>query len=514
MHYYFSHSYRDVAVNAYFLEHLVQDDIPLRADQKSNIWCVAKLERYMFETSGFISVIPRRASDTDSAGYSPYIAQELDLARRARVPRLLFVERQVLQRHVTRFPQDAVPFDAAKPERDADLHLQAIRRFMHDARDVLPPLHALRRTDEATVLLDDLPVLRHACSEVEELLRRAGFAVKRVDLGRNEPAMDNVRLLEWMWSSALCVFLLGPRPAQAQLALAMAYAHCIPSLRLLHDPAATTTEPTLYGGISWKNEADLLVAFGHQIESFRGGMVQPLEMARDEGSAAAVVRQLGTTRWTADKQQLWTMTDGPGLVRHVSTADSLVQDEITRAQRLDRKAFGQAAGRERDFLVCRALYDQFKRHRFVYEIEAREGTPAGMQKIRTPALIAQSSAATCLDMACLFAAMLEAAGLNPLLLLLSVGTASHAVVGYRASYEPPWPDQTLGVVRHACSAGDAVIFEATGAVEADSAVTEEERDERHDKLLDYMAAQDVAVRLLQRADTRLVYLLDVRVLRG
>jgi hypothetical protein len=113
MQVYFSHSYRDVTVNDYFLEHFVDEEIPLRADQKTDVWCVAKLERYLNETTGFVSIIPRRPSEEDTAGYSPYIGQEHNLARRARVPRLFFVDQQVLSRHRLDFPADAIPFDPA-----------------------------------------------------------------------------------------------------------------------------------------------------------------------------------------------------------------------------------------------------------------------------------------------------------------------------------------------------------------------------------------------------------------
>ena len=60
MQVYFSHSYRDIAINSYFLQYLIDEEIPLQADQKSDIWCVAKLERYLSECSGFVSIIPRR----------------------------------------------------------------------------------------------------------------------------------------------------------------------------------------------------------------------------------------------------------------------------------------------------------------------------------------------------------------------------------------------------------------------------------------------------------------------
>ena len=81
MQVYFSHSYRDVAVNGYFIDRLMQEDIPLRADQKTDVWCVAKLERYLAESTGFISVIPRRPTDQDPGGYSRYIGREEASAR-------------------------------------------------------------------------------------------------------------------------------------------------------------------------------------------------------------------------------------------------------------------------------------------------------------------------------------------------------------------------------------------------------------------------------------------------
>ena len=57
---------------------------------------MAKLERYLNEATGFVSIIPRRASETDLGAYSPYIGQELSLARRSRLPRLLFIDERII----------------------------------------------------------------------------------------------------------------------------------------------------------------------------------------------------------------------------------------------------------------------------------------------------------------------------------------------------------------------------------------------------------------------------------
>jgi hypothetical protein len=110
MQVYLSHSYRDVPINSYFSDLFDEAGITLRADQKTEVWCMAKLERYMFEMDGFVSIIPRRVGANDSLTYSPYIGRELMLARRARAPRILFVDDQVLDLYKKEFPSSAIPF--------------------------------------------------------------------------------------------------------------------------------------------------------------------------------------------------------------------------------------------------------------------------------------------------------------------------------------------------------------------------------------------------------------------
>jgi hypothetical protein len=70
MQIYFSHSYRDIAVNSYFIDRLAREDIPLGADQKTDVWCVAKLERYLADSNGFISVISCRSAGPRTASRS------------------------------------------------------------------------------------------------------------------------------------------------------------------------------------------------------------------------------------------------------------------------------------------------------------------------------------------------------------------------------------------------------------------------------------------------------------
>jgi hypothetical protein len=129
MQVYFSHSYRDVEINTYFFGVLVEQELELFADQKSPTWCVAKLERYLHDLSGFLSIVPRRATEDGSITYSPYIGYELSLARRSRLPRLIFVDDELLNRYRDRFPTDAIPFVRSSPASDRFRHIDAIREF-------------------------------------------------------------------------------------------------------------------------------------------------------------------------------------------------------------------------------------------------------------------------------------------------------------------------------------------------------------------------------------------------
>src|SRR5215813_15174284 len=106
---YFSHRYREVPINEYFQPLFDAAGITLRADQKTEVWCMAKLERYMFEMKGFVSIIPRSIDENGAITYSPYIGRELMLARRARIPRIVFVDDQVLDLYRPEFPATAIP---------------------------------------------------------------------------------------------------------------------------------------------------------------------------------------------------------------------------------------------------------------------------------------------------------------------------------------------------------------------------------------------------------------------
>lgn len=510
MQIYFSHSYRDVTINGYFIEQFVEEEIPLQADQKTDVWCVAKLERYLGETTGFVSIIPRRQTDKDPGAYSPYIGHELNLARRARVPRLLFVDEQVLRRHPLDFPEDAVPFNPEALGRDKSHHSEAIRAFGQALETTYRPSRQ-PPPKGVTVVSGEGKNLRAAAQDVAEILQREHYPVALLTGSRPGRGLDDIRLLETLRRAELCVFVLGDRISDAHIALAMAHADCIPSVRLQYDARATDRSPSLSGVVRWRTPEDMLVEFTQQLASYRKGLVRPVELARGSSPTDAA-RSIGTMSWSARDENKWSVENAAALVRHVHPDHNFVRDEVDRVRAQLKTALGRVDSREGSMEICRLLYDGVRRHRFGYEIEQRTDNLA-IQSIRTPRQIAAHKTATCIDVACLFASVLEAAGQNPLIVIIVGPGFAHALAGYRVRGEPTWETRSIGDLRGAVARRDAVLFEATGAVEADEPVGSETSEERADKLLNFMDAIKVAERMLLRSDVSLKHFVDVRALR-
>jgi hypothetical protein len=163
--------------------------------------------------------------------------------------------------------------------------------------------------------------------------------------------------------------------------------------------------------------------------------------------------------------------------------------------------------------MCRLAYDGVRRFRFGFEFEPPSPEP-GVQVIRTPAQIETHRTANCLDLACLFAGILEAAGQAPILIVIDGPDFAHALIGVRNPGEPMWRNPGHGDLRRALSFGDAVFFEPTGAVEADVPVAAETEQERQDKVLDFMTAKVAAQRMVERTDIRVRHIVDIQDLRG
>lgn len=499
---YFSHSYRDVPINTYFSELFTGADIMLKADQKSDVWCVAKLERYLFEMDGFVSIIPRRIAPDGSIAYSPYIARELLLARRSRNPRILFVDGQVLDQFQGQFPSWAVPFFHDDPETERTRHLAAIDEFRRTLRQKHARARRPYKPRLATIVAGNGSSLRDAASHVAAILRAEEYAPLVKSAASMDDAFDNIDVFESMLNSELCVFVLGNELAYSDLYLAMAHAHCIPSVRLRHDPGATSADPELSGVVRWTSSADLKPQFLKVFQNYLSAFQQP--------SSEGDLQRLATPTSRGDR---WDPKDGPGLLAHIRPEESYVSDRVIGVM---SEIGSPETSRIHSDLICRSLYDRIKRDRFYYTFEPVTSQPV-VQRIRPPAEIDALNCGTCLDFACLFGSLLEAAHEQPVIVVTRSSRGAHAVTGYLSPDAVTWDaPPRIGDIRAALKRGELVLFETTGAVEVRgrtvAAETEAERREGGD-MLDYRTAKEAANRLILDTGIELQHFVDVRQLR-
>ena len=344
--------------------------------------------------------------------------------------------------------------------------------------------------------------MRDAASHVAAILRAEEYAPSVKSAASMDDAFDNIDVFESMLDSELCVFVLGKELSYSDLYLAMAHAHCIPSVRLRHDPGTTSADPELSGVVRWTSSADLKPQFLKVFQNYLSAFEQP--------SSEGDLQRLATPTSGGDE---WDPNDGPGLLAHIRPEESYVSDRVTGVMRgID----GADVSRTHSDQVCRGLYDRIKRDRFYYTLEPVTSQPV-VQWIRSPAEVDALNCGTCLDFACLFAPLLEAAHEQPVIVVTRSSRGAHAVTGYLAPDAVTWDaSPRIGDIRAALKRGELVLFETTGAVEVRgrtvAAETEAERSEGGD-MLDYRTAKDAATRLMLETDIELQHFVDVRQLR-
>jgi hypothetical protein len=501
MQVYFSHSYRDVPVNTYFAELFDAAGIILKADQKTDVWCMAKLERYMFEMAGFVSIIPRRLTPDESITYSPYIERELRLARRARTPRILFVDDQVLDLDRKAFP-DAIPFFHQAPETELTLHVEAIAQFRRTLASGAARAPRQYTPKQATVFAGEGAILRDAASHVAAVLRRETFNPSVVPAATDlDQAFDSIDVFEAALNSELCVFVLRRDLSYSDVLLAMAYAHAIPSVRLRYDPNSESPAPDLSGAVRWKTMPELVSSFGDLLQNYQSVFAT--------ASGKEGIQRLATPEQISQALHAWDPNDGRALIGHIVPDDSYVSD---RVDGVTRTLADIESRRVRSDSVCRAQYDRVKKDRFYYTFEPVLRDPR-VQKIRSPKDIDALNCGTCIDFACLFASLLEAAHERPVVVVVTTARGAHAVAGYvTADAVLGGAAMTLGELRGSVTRGEIVLFETTGAVEAHKEVgaeTEAERKEG-DSLLDFRTAKNAVKRLLFQDGIELRHFVDVQ----
>ena len=448
---------------------------------------MTKLERYIHELSGFLSIVPRRARDDGAVTYSPYIGYELSLARRSRVPRLLFVDDEILNRYRSRFPGDAVPFVRSSPASDRFRHIEAVREFKKTL-EIRGSSERPRYRDRSVVLVSaSTPAVKNIADVLMDALHSRSYSPRQIAPEQLPRALDDVELLESILSAEFCVFLLDQQVTYANVLFAMAYAHSVPSMRLQYDPAAVKAEAvTETGAIRWSSSHDVLLAFQDQVDSYRMGFVEAI--------AIQDIRKIGITNRTPRPEQIWDPSDGAGLIKHIDPNNAHVREVVAAA----RKLKGGSLVGVNPFEICQLVYGFIRTLHFAYEYEPPT-LVEGRQAIRSADDIWNDNAGTCLDLACLFASLLKAAGLTPVLVILMRPDLSHALVGYRApgsAHLPSAPD--LGDIRGSLTLGEIILFESTGAAEHETAVGGESAEERRkgNRTLEFETAKTAADRLI------------------
>jgi hypothetical protein len=488
---YFSHSYRDIEVNTYFFEVLVEQGLELFADKKSPTWCVAKLERYANELSGFLSIVPRRATDDGTIGFSPYIGYELSLARRSQLPRLMFVDDEVLNRNRDRFPDDAIPFVRSAPAADRFRHADAVKGFAEALKQRSSTQARKYRYRSVTLIAADSAAIPPVSDILMDMLRDKAYNPQPIKLIRVADAFDDVRVLESILNSELCVFLLDQNVTYADVLLAMAYAHCTPCIRLLYDPAAEKADASAESGrIRWSRKEDVIVAFQNQVDSFRAGFVRAV--------STQDVRNIAITQRVPRPAQLWDPGDGPALIKHIDILNACVRDSVNDVRRITP---GQSLVGVDPLEICALLYGFIRTKHFAYEHEPPT-LSVDRQAIRAADDIWNDNAGTCLDLACLFASLLKAAGLSPVILILTGRNFSHALVGYKAKSAAQWPDRPeMGDLRASMALGELMLFEPTGVAESEAAVAGELPEERRagNRTLEFEVARSAGQRPMNSA---------------
>jgi len=211
--------------------------------------------------------------------------------------------------------------------------------------------------------------------------------------------------------------------------------------------------------------------------------------------ARRLVRRLKAgTHWSRREDEL---------VLFVRTEDLYVIREVEEIRQLMGGAgFHEMAVTGRIQELCKLVYEQLQGHEYVYELEPAVESGV-VQRIRTPTEIERSRTATCIDLACLFAAFLEAMRVRPVILLLR----GHALAGYWKGDPPGHPVLRRPEVLDFCRSRSFVCIETTGAVRSRVPVRGVRRSE--DGTLSFEESLSVAERIVDTELEAVLYLVDV-----
>lgn len=173
---------------------------------------------------------------------------------------------------------------------------------------------------------------------------------------------------------------------------------------------------------------------------------------------------------------------------------------LARAGKSDALNGYESKSRSRVWELASAVWSAVASLQLTYALPPASFETNG-QKVRTPSAILEGGLATCLDSALLFAAALEQAGLNPILLL----TQGHAFVGLWLQPQEfaQLITDDVTAVRKRIALNELVVFETTLATQKPAppfsrAVEEGARQLAADKEPDFILALDIRRARMQR----------------
>ena len=156
----------------------------------------------------------------------------------------------------------------------------------------------------------------------------------------------------------------------------------------------------------------------------------------------------------------WALAIPESLAAFVRPNDPAVQEIVAAAQDLllqrttSSALEGYQAGPERVYQIAQAIYDAMAARNLNY-VEAPPSFEGTGQRIRTHAQVLSQRQGNCLDLACLYAAALEFAGLNPILCVVE----GHAFTGFLTE-DTQLPSPALTNATAIRSIGDSEFFDA------------------------------------------------------
>lgn len=210
---------------------------------------------------------------------------------------------------------------------------------------------------------------------------------------------------------------------------------------------------------------------------------------------------------------VWSLVEPESLIRFVKVEDVYLKNDLYMImQRLGaEKGFSEFARRKRFRALCTAAYDHVRSYGWIFDYE--QGSPDyGRQVIRTLFDVLRDQRACCLDLACLFAALLENMQVKPVILRVLGDRFAHALAGYWKGDGAGQPVIREGeFVRKAVRRDDMVLFETTGAVRTPSPIGGEPRKwrEKGNGFLAFGEAVKTARNLVLSTSVQIDFLLDV-----